>query len=57
MVMLANYKYESVLKTLCFSPGLLMATINIQVQCPVPWVGCGFGYNLNWCVMIPEIQC
>ena len=30
---------------------LLTATINIQVQCPVLL----WGYNLNWCVMIPEI--
>ena len=35
MVMLATYMYESVLKTSGFSTGLLMATVNIQVQCPV----------------------
>ena len=26
--------------------GLLMATINLHVQCPVV-----LGYNVNWCVM------
>jgi len=45
MVMLTTY--ESKLKTSGFSTGLLMATINIQVQCPVTSVGLAIVYSLN----------
>ena len=34
--------------------GLLMATINTHMQCAVLLWVC---YTLNWCVMIPEMQC
>jgi len=43
-----------VLQTLGFSTGLLLATINIHMQCAVLLWVC---YTLKWCLLIPEIQC
>jgi len=43
------------LQTLGFSTGF--ANGHYKYTSAVPSASCGFGYSLNWCVMILEIQC